>query len=120
MLPDITVTERAQESVGQRVKPHVRVGMPRQRLAMREVHAEQPDRFAWPESMHVESLTSPRQAFTQQTLGPRKVARLGHFQIGGIPRHHPDDMSGGLHQRGIVGGGPFAGSRPVRPQDHLE
>ena len=75
VLADIALAQRAEDGVGQGVQRHIGVGMPGQRLGVRDRHAAKDDVIASAEAMNVEAVADAR--FTAKGiafLGARQVA----------------------------------------------
>ena len=83
---NIAVRYRAVERVGDRVHKHIRIGMPVERLGVRDANPAQPNVIAGAEGMDIEALTQPNigTLVKHPGFGAIEVRHGGHFHISEI------------------------------------
>ena len=107
MPADVALRQRTIDGVGQRVHPHIGVGMADQPAVMRQLDPAQKHPIPRPESMHVipvaQSHIHAGSPFCQDPLGPRHVAGPGQFQIILVAGGDAHRNAAALHQLDIIG-----------------
>ncbi len=80
VLADVAIAERAQDGIAKSMDHHVTVRMRHHALGISDFHAAQHDMIAFPEGVHIESLTNPHCRHRSALLRTLQD-RLGHRQI---------------------------------------
>ena len=115
MPADIPLRQRAVDRVGQRVHPHIGIGMPLQPAPVGHRHAAKHHVVALAEAVHVEAGADPYVHVSQNPFCPGEIARVGDLEVALVPLDDLYRDPGGARHLDIVGG--IAGMRPVGGED---